>query len=638
MPIVTRCPNCRVQLGFPDNARGQQFKCPQCAAVVTAPASPPPLADAIPVAAPVVAAPLDIPEAAPPVALPIPSVLPAPARGRQRPEAAPWLMAVIVLGGVCFLTLAVGLIVFVVASALSAPSADDAPRTTERPQPARDVDRDRPRDRVDRRKEDVKQAQPRDRDDWNVDVKPKKKEKVRPREKDEQQPVDRKDEQPQEERAEKLTRRASLTQALAEIRPPGGAGGRSFVALPGNVQDVVVGRAGRYLLLKLGGVDQVAVFDVSTARLVKLIPLSGTNAKIAAGRDHLVIVYPSDQKIERWSLVNFSKEAAVDFPMSDKVTGVALGSGSRGPLYLASGGDFDSSTRLLDVATLKPLALPPQTHRLPRGGHYLRAALDGTTFCMRPDVGSEPHSMSIVTLNGATVTSKEVRGGHCSVLVPGPDGRFLYGGDAVYSADGLPIHPNPPPQSFSKPFVPGVHGPYFMKFNYTKWNQLGGTVEFFLEGTYTPFAQLGSVEGISNEQIAYGKNRDILTPDKRVTFIPRARMLVCIPKNNDKLILMHFDPQAALKQSGKDYLAVVSEPETEAKKGQAYQYRIDALASGARVAYELQAGPEGMRVAQDGLVTWNVPPTFAGRETRVIVNVTAGDRQVFHSFPLEIVD
>src|SRR5262245_9694956 len=177
--------------------------------------------------------------------------------------------------------------------------------------------------------------------------------------------------------------------------------------------------------------------------------------------------------------------------------------------------------QFLDLTTLQPIELMapnPNGRGLPGDGAFLNASADGRVFCMRNGVGGEPHTVTCVQLQASGGKAPGMWGVSGSVLVPAPDGRFIYASSGVYTPGMNRLCPDTPQTSFSKPVVPAHHGSYFMQLDSRAWDQFGGSLQFFLSGKHKPFAQLAGVEGVTNEQISYGTNRDTLTHAERVHF------------------------------------------------------------------------------------------------------------------------
>ncbi len=280
-----------------------------------------------------------------------------------------------------------------------------------------------------------------------------------------------------------------------------------------------------------------------------------------------------------------------------------MGSASNGPLWVQAKGDPPpgGSAVLVDPSTLKEWPADWGDKPPPADAAYLRASEDGQVFGMRAGLGGEPHTMTAAILrDGRACRRQPMERPQQPSRPTDADGRALYTGCAVYEPTLAPIFPNPPPQAFCKPFLPAVGGPYFVRLDYKQWDQLGGDLSFFVAGAREPFASLKDVEGVSNEQIGYGKNRDNLTADRRLYFLPAAKVIIAIPNPADRLILYRFDPEAALEKSNVDYLVVTSRPPTAAKKGKEYAYSLTVKSKKGGVTYKLDSGPKGMALELGG--------------------------------------
>src|SRR5262249_51369226 len=116
------------------------------------------------------------------------------------------------------------------------------------------------------------------------------------------------------------------------LRPTPFTGDRRTVSLPGTVTDLAVGGGGRFVLLQMDGPPRLAVFDVHAGTLVRHLPLPEPGVRIAAGMDCFLVAVPSAQRLERWSLATFTREAA--YPLPGPVGALCMGSASSGPLVI----------------------------------------------------------------------------------------------------------------------------------------------------------------------------------------------------------------------------------------------------------------------------------------------------------------
>ncbi|MGA2259166.1 MAG: protein kinase, partial [Thermoguttaceae bacterium] len=107
--------------------------------------------------------------------------------------------------------------------------------------------------------------------------------------------------------------------------------------LPGAVADIVVGGGGRYLILRLAGQQQLAVFDVPLAKVIKQIPLAEQNVYIAAGTERLVVIFPDAKLLQIWNLSTLQRERSVLLPenvSSRPINQICMGSASTGTLFI----------------------------------------------------------------------------------------------------------------------------------------------------------------------------------------------------------------------------------------------------------------------------------------------------------------
>ncbi len=422
--------------------------------------------------------------------------------------------------------------------------------------------------------------------------------------------------------------------APADVAAPKLGQDKIVKQFPSAISDMAVGGGGRFLILYLPGLKRLAVFDVNVADVTHDFTFEEAGLKFAAGVDQLIVALPKSRVLKRYSLKTFKEEDSAPLPIPGAVDALCMGSASNGPLWVQTNGEQGQggASALVDPSTLKEWAADWGDKQQPTGGAYLRASEDGQVFAQRDGAGGEPHTVTTVVLQGGAAALQQKWGLDSSLVVPDAHGGRFYTGCAVYDPDLAPVFPNPVPQSFCKPFLPAVGGPYFVRLDYKEWDQVGGDLSFFLPGGKEPFATLKDVEGVTNEQIAYGSNRDTLTHDQRIHFLPAAKVVVAVPKTNDRLILYRFDPEAALEKSNLDYLVVTSQAPPAARAGQEYAYQLAVKSKKGGVKYRLDSGPKGMAIDAAGKLTWT-PAADAPKENDVVVSVRdASGQEVAHSF------
>jgi hypothetical protein len=335
-----------------------------------------------------------------------------------------------------------------------------------------------------------------------------------------------------------------------EVKPADLKEAKVVKQLPDTASDVAVGGNGRFLLFWLPAERQLAVFDVSAARVVKSLGFT-ENVKFAAGMDQLLVALPRAGRVERYSLTTFEREAQAPLPAKGEVTALCMGYASNGPLWVQTNDAVAGPALFLDPSTLKEWKPDWGEKRMPADAAYLRASGDGRTFGMRNGVGGEPHTVTCVRVRDGQAENQPEWGVGSSVLVPSADGRYFGSGVAFFNSQLKAVYPREALKRFDKAFLPAVgNNDYFVELVPAAPGQHGGTVSFFQTGKDRPFAQLTGVEGVTNEQIAYGNNRDKLVWDQRVFFIPAAKVVVTVPPPNDQLVLHRFDVEAELERAG----------------------------------------------------------------------------------------
>jgi hypothetical protein len=419
--------------------------------------------------------------------------------------------------------------------------------------------------------------------------------------------------------------------------------------LPATLGDVVVGGGGRFLVLTLPQLHKIAIFDVNEAKVARYLAIAEDNVKIAAGMDKLMVALPTNNVLQRWSLLTGEREASVPMPVAGTLHGMCMGSASNGPLLMQFNGNerfAGASGVLIDPATLKEVTpVWEQNRGMPSFTMFLtRVSADGRTFAMHDGVGGEPHALKCVALKGDSASLHEVWPAGGSLAIPTSDGRYLCTTTGVFTPEFLQVMPRNNGARNIGPWVPARQGPYLLHFELANDDQPGkqprpqpaapgeGDLVFHLPGDERPLARLTGIEGVTPERIGYGQSQDKIEYDKRIHFIAAAKVVVAIPPTDNKLIVYRFDIDQALEKSDVDFLVVTSQAPPTAGKGQLYQYQLAVKSKRGGVKYKLESGPNGMRIDGKGLLSWQVPPNAPGGQTDVIITVSdATGQELFHT-------
>src|SRR5205807_677367 len=90
-----------------------------------------------------------------------------------------------------------------------------------------------------------------------------------------------------------------LPSPLVSINAPEPDGDLVVKPIHSKIADAAIGGGGRYLVLYLPQVPELAVFDVSEAKVIRSIPLAEANTKFAVGPDKVIVALPGSKTIER---------------------------------------------------------------------------------------------------------------------------------------------------------------------------------------------------------------------------------------------------------------------------------------------------------------------------------------------------
>jgi hypothetical protein len=432
--------------------------------------------------------------------------------------------------------------------------------------------------------------------------------------------------------------------------PPSVAlGDKTVVKLPAPVADLVVGGAGRFLILYLATVRKLAIFDVRQAKVVHYLPLAEDNVKFAAGKDKLIIILPTSKVIQRWDLATFEREASAELPVKGVVKAISMGSAASDLLlvYSAAGTEqlAQAGFNFVSVHSLKIVDNGPiqqGQYSSYRDLVHIRASPDGRVYGLWCTSHS-PHGLMSIVVSGTAVKSHYE---HTDVdhVVPGPDDRFLFTGRGLYTLDGKPLA-----QSWVNGVgnlcVPSQEGPFYLNLGRTAEqqrfagpygrpsNDVKAGQGLWIVGDAWPLLALPDVSVPAED---FWIKHDF-TIDKRFHLLPEAKLLITIPTSNDQLVLHRFDIEAALERAGIDYLWVTSRPPARVATGTTFTYRVAVKSRDSNVKYKLEAGPPGMAVSPAGIVTWQVPEKAGDTEVPVIVSIReASGQECFHAFTLNL--
>jgi hypothetical protein len=424
--------------------------------------------------------------------------------------------------------------------------------------------------------------------------------------------------------------------------------GPTTLNLPDTAAGVAVGGGGRFLVFAFPGALKVGVFDVSQAKFTQYIPLKRDDVRVAAGMTRLVLYYPATGDLERWHLLEPRCERQVKLEIEGKVGAFCMGSASDGPLLISAQDGIRGDVRFLDLETFARLTPPGIVNgfgRLDGGGYW--AGPSGRIFGHTGNHGM-PNGVAALVLSPQGISSASEHWGTWYV-VPGPDGKHIYGGGNGVLTDKVKAAPDAVYSGGSGHadymFLPAHHGPFYLHMHVQtglrglahKGVSAGDPehgVTVYMLGHRKPIAQLANLNNVTYKDMAAVREIGI---ENTVHLVPWAKLLAVLPASRDRLLLVPFDVEDALAKSGINYLLVTSQPPAVAKRGQRLTYAVAAKAKSGGVTFQLESGPPGMTLTPQGQLRWDVPANYAEGETSVLIAVRdASGQQIFHTFRLTV--
>ena len=398
------------------------------------------------------------------------------------------------------------------------------------------------------------------------------------------------------------------------------------VRLPATIDDVATGGGGRYLILQLKRLHQLAVFDVASAKVVRFLPVDSDDFVYAAGLSKIVVLLNDRHVMQRWDLETGHLELSVPGLEDGQSRTAAMGYDADGPVLFFAG----QKPILYDPRTMTRLALP-EKDRSPMGYFWTdyRAGGAGDVFGGWYE-GLHPSGFLTLVVTGREMQHHEQLTWE-GYVVPSRDGSVLFTGTGLYNPDLTPIeadrfHDIHCLPSYNPGFFLGLRNDGDGKAQASVY----ATADRRLLLTLPTFEEM-SVPGGD----LYDWPRTGLTFEKGWHFFPDANKIITIPANGDTLVVHPFNLLSALDQAGLDYLFVSSLPPHGFRPGTQVSYQIEAHAHRGKPRFSLSSGPPGLTVSATGLLTWPVPTGYGGTAETVIVTVAdAAGQQIYHVFTL----
>jgi hypothetical protein len=371
--------------------------------------------------------------------------------------------------------------------------------------------------------------------------------------------------------------------------------------------------------------------------VVHYLPCPTEDFLFTASAEKLLILRTVANTLERWSLLSYEKELTARVP--ERGTKILLtGSNSYGPVFVWAKGvpmllDLNSLKELTDVGDLS--AFQGGINLVHR--YRVRVSADGTAFTSwYLQSPSYTPFFRMMHFYGDAVETHSVRvpgGVHTGVRFAGATAGANY---AVTSQGYVYT------EALKSIDAPDLVGAYLLPvgncyFAALRWREVGRKKQQKVSLSVHTVADQTEIVRLVDLEEMDDLASNTFTYEKRFHLIPSAKVLITLPTSDHQIVIRKFDLKTLLKHSDHQYLFVDVVPPRVGVKGALYSHNIAVESRAGRVQFKLLSGPEGMTVAENGQLRWQVLPDHANARESVIVGISdASGKQIFHSFNIRI--
>jgi hypothetical protein len=282
------------------------------------------------------------------------------------------------------------------------------------------------------------------------------------------------------------------------------------------------------------------ILDVNTLKIEKTITLNADDVLFAAGMEKLMVIYPEEKVVLRYSLASFKLEADISLEVRQRPTTAAMGSATSGPLILGGVPSQNNASKMaltfVDLDTMKEVLIDKAEgdFKVSFGAAaYLRASANGQTLGawlaqLRPS-GLQVARLKDNTIGGSYLAETV---GH---VTPGPDGQTIFTEKGIYNTKGEPTGKR-------DPAVPAVHGHWYLTLVPNAKGPAGAQrVTVWETGKESPLAEFDDLPGFDGKRDPFERDNPTLALDRRLFLVPEAKVLVVVPPAANKLHVYRLD-------------------------------------------------------------------------------------------------
>ena len=312
------------------------------------------------------------------------------------------------------------------------------------------------------------------------------------------------------------------------------------VALPGPIRDACVGGGGRYIIFHCPTVRKIAIFDVTTLKVEKQITLATDEILFAAGMEKLLIIYPDEKQVHRYSLASYKLEDDIALEVRQRPTAAAIGSATAGPLVLGGIPAQNNASKMvlsfLDLVTLKEVWIEKAEGDFKVGfgaAAHLRASADGRTLGawltqLRPS-GLQVARLADNTISGSYLAESV---GH---VTPGPDGQTIFTEKGMYTTKGEQTGKR-------EAAVPAAHGNWYLTLSpNAKGPADARIIRIWEMGKDTAIQEFDDLPGFNGKRDPFERDTPSLALDRKFFLMPEAKVMIVLPPVANKLHVYRID-------------------------------------------------------------------------------------------------
>jgi hypothetical protein len=408
--------------------------------------------------------------------------------------------------------------------------------------------------------------------------------------------------------------------------------GADVVPLPGTIENCLIGTEG-VAVVKCLGSSQLSVVELATGRISQRILVPDQAFIYAVGGNRCAVYEPGIRALSVYELRTGKRISSIDQPFGTlEIKGLIMGSQNDREVV---GVAYDQET--IDLLTMD-LAEGSIAQRF-RGSHRTNA----TEFCAwQADAALETivwhYGLSTSGRNGGRglLLRRRVDGGFTSEEVNAPAEMLLRpDGSACNAKQELQALGTRcrVADSSNCSLLPSTYGAARLVV------ERSGNVLITTAKCDERMFDLGRLPGAGAEvsrrlgSAAWQQSSAGVTSLRSFLHYDELAGMVALVTFDGAHLLLKPGPFAArMTELKQQYLLTMSRPSRYYKTGANWTHRIEALSSG-KPSFHLTRGPEGMRVGDDGMISWRVPDNASGPQ-EVVVTVATDVSAMYYTFNL----